>query len=382
MTSQTFNSFWHGSKLSWLEWACIESFVRRGHTFRLFSYEDLAQLEVPPGVIKADAAEILPRNEVFEFDRSFSGFSNIFRYALLLQQGGWWVDADVYCQVDSFPDCRYAWASEDEQFINGAILKFPVGDPTLADILKAAVRIGRKVQVWGQLGPRLLTCFLFDWPDQLYGSTRDFYPVPWRDTHRLWLPEDHASVAAACAESPFVHMWASVLSRLGIDRTAAPPLDSFLHRLYAASSYPHPLARQDEASVRRSIEVKVSEWGDGAAEVPDRGTAALNACEVRSTYDPARAEITVTMASPLDDIRHVELFLNDRPEDLELDQWKQIGRAATDARHVTAVFDLKPHRLRGGVYRLGVNAHLGSGSVLYWYQQPAVLVRLMPVSAS
>ena len=132
---ELFNTFWHGADLSPWHWACLGSFIRRGHRVRLFSYRPLA---LPPGVEPADASTIIPEGELFAFQDSFSAFSNVFRYQLLLQEGGWWIDTDVYCLIETVPACRYAWARESAEFINGAILKFPAGDPVLARLLAAA----------------------------------------------------------------------------------------------------------------------------------------------------------------------------------------------------------------------------------------------------
>jgi hypothetical protein len=164
-SDRRFYSFWYGGELSPLAWACMSSFPRNGHALTLFSYDEIA---VPAGIELGNARQVLPEDELFAFDRSFSAFSNVFRYQLLIERGGWWVDTDVYCQTPDLPACRYAWASECPDFINGAILRFPAGDPILRDLLAAARSVGTRVQQQGQLGPRLLTKHLAGlvWLDQ------------------------------------------------------------------------------------------------------------------------------------------------------------------------------------------------------------------------
>src|ERR1044071_2161409 len=108
MPKQIFSSFWHGQALPPLHWACLNSFVARGHQLRLYCYRPV---QVPDGVTLADASTVMDEQELFEFDHSFSAFSNIFRYKLLLREGCWWVDTDVFCLVDDIPDCAYAWAN-------------------------------------------------------------------------------------------------------------------------------------------------------------------------------------------------------------------------------------------------------------------------------
>ena len=245
MRHQTFNAFWHGAQLSPMHWACLGSFVERGHRLRLFAYQDVA---VPAGVTLEDARRIMSERELFEFEKSFSAFSNIFRYKMLLEHGGWWVDTDVYCLAEDIAECTYAWARQDEDSINGAILRFPAGDATLARILRAAEKVGKNVKVWGQIGPTLLTKHLEGRRFAgHYGSTRDFYPVHWLEPHLFWMRGADAQVVRKCAGAPFVHLWGSMFSYYGIDVDAAPPEGSFLARIYQGSSFPRSLPSADEA---------------------------------------------------------------------------------------------------------------------------------------
>ena len=54
---------------------------------------------VPAGVTLCDAAAVLPRNELFvhRCSGSVAVFADWFRYRLLLEHGGMWVDTDVVC---------------------------------------------------------------------------------------------------------------------------------------------------------------------------------------------------------------------------------------------------------------------------------------------
>src|SRR5437762_1777139 len=180
MQHHQFNSFWHGNELSPVEWVCLSSFIEHGHKVRLFCYDPI---KVPRGVSLADASEITARNELFLFDSSVSAFTNLFRYKLVSKFGEWWIDSDVYCLKDDIPDCRYAWAHQDEELINGAVLKFPANDPVLHDINSAAHRIGRDITFWGELGPHLLTKYLTASQfDGHFGSRDEFYPIHWLET--------------------------------------------------------------------------------------------------------------------------------------------------------------------------------------------------------
>lgn len=100
------HGLWIGSRLSRLELLTLKSFVRWGHEFHLWLYDDL-DTPVPRGVHLRDACEILPRDRIFRKrvrdaetgvgEGSVSPFSDLFRYKLLYEHGGVWVDMDITC---------------------------------------------------------------------------------------------------------------------------------------------------------------------------------------------------------------------------------------------------------------------------------------------
>ncbi len=99
--SDAIQSLWIGSALSTMERLSLTSFVAAGHNVHLYTYDDVAG--VPEGVELRDANAILPRSRIFRYAEhdTVSGFSNFFRYKLLLERGGWWVDTDVVCLTSS-----------------------------------------------------------------------------------------------------------------------------------------------------------------------------------------------------------------------------------------------------------------------------------------
>ncbi|WP_164757504.1 MULTISPECIES: glycosyltransferase [unclassified Mesorhizobium] len=84
----------------------MQSFVRWGHEFHLWVYDDL-QTPVVKGVVLRDACEVLPRKRIFRKrardieagvgEGSVSPFSDLFRYKLLHDHGGVWSDMDITC---------------------------------------------------------------------------------------------------------------------------------------------------------------------------------------------------------------------------------------------------------------------------------------------
>jgi mannosyltransferase OCH1-like enzyme len=80
-----------------MEQLCIASFLHHGHSFHLYVYQDTAG--IPAGTVVLDGNTILPADRIFTYreHKTYAGFANFFRYKLLLEKGGWFVDADTIC---------------------------------------------------------------------------------------------------------------------------------------------------------------------------------------------------------------------------------------------------------------------------------------------
>jgi glycosyltransferase involved in cell wall biosynthesis len=100
------HGMWIGPTLSKMELLTIRSFVRHGHEFHLWAYDKI-QTPLPPGVVLEDGNKIIPKKKIFRKANtdsetgvgkgSCSPFSDLFRYKLLYEKGGYWVDMDVTC---------------------------------------------------------------------------------------------------------------------------------------------------------------------------------------------------------------------------------------------------------------------------------------------
>ena len=101
------HGLWIGPTLSKMELLTIKSFLRHGHEFHLWVYDKI-QTPLPKEVVLQDANKIIPRKRIIKKadtdlecgvgKGSFSSpFSDLFRYKLLYEKGGYWVDMDVTC---------------------------------------------------------------------------------------------------------------------------------------------------------------------------------------------------------------------------------------------------------------------------------------------
>ena len=121
---------WIGGRLTELERLCIRSFCANGHEFHLYHYDELQNLPQVGGLRLINAEEILPRTMMFRRakDDTIVYFADQFRWELLRQRGGWWVDMDTVClrPLDIADDVVFA-SVDYTQALNIAIIKLPRG---------------------------------------------------------------------------------------------------------------------------------------------------------------------------------------------------------------------------------------------------------------
>ena len=123
-------SLWIGPTLSNLEILSMKSFLFHNHIYHLYTYNEIDN--VPEGVVIRDAREILPETEIFSYaNGSVSAFSNMFRYKMLFDKGGYWVDADVVCMKRFDFKEPYIIATEPKgnynvSTLNPSLIKAPV----------------------------------------------------------------------------------------------------------------------------------------------------------------------------------------------------------------------------------------------------------------
>ncbi len=227
----TFRSFWYKGPLSPYEKLCLKSFVSKGHDFTLYSYEKIYDL--PKGVKLEDASSVFSEEDVFFYRRgvgsgSVSAFSNLFRYKLLNQFGDWWADTDVICLSKDLPTGEICFGYEEENYINGALLKIPVRHDFSSALLRGAYALGRDF-VWGECGPKLITRVVEEFDlTHLAVPINAFYPLNHRRALDVLVPDLRDEVHAATQGSYFLHLWNEMLRRAPILKNVAPPRGSYL----------------------------------------------------------------------------------------------------------------------------------------------------------
>lgn len=249
------NTLWVEGALTYVEQVCLRSAVELEHPVTLYTYHGVDG--VPAGVEVRDGREVLPEHSLVKHRArdSWGVGADLFRYELLRQGRGVWIDADVYLlrplHIDGKP-ILFGW--QRPRLINNAVL-YAEADGVLlrglADYLaqehlvpwwlplhkrwRYAIRpwLGlRPLELadnrWGITGPRAVTyvarqCGLGD-----YAEPPDvFYPFGPKWARDVFDPA--ADVRAHFTErTRAVHLWNGMLKDL---KQQPPPPGCFMAEL-------------------------------------------------------------------------------------------------------------------------------------------------------
>lgn len=143
------HGLWIGSALTKMELLTIHSFLRHGHEFHLWLYDDL-DTPLPKEVVIEDANAIIPQDRIIrkaEIDPESgvgkgsvsSPFSDLFRYKLLYDRGGYWVDMDVTCLQPFNFQTPYVFRTHRVGVV-GNIMKCPPRSRLMKDLYEKVAR--------------------------------------------------------------------------------------------------------------------------------------------------------------------------------------------------------------------------------------------------
>lgn len=222
-TNKIIQGLWIGPGLSSLEQLSIRSFLAHGHQYHLYVYN--AVDGVPPGTVLQDANEIIRSEKIFKYREhdSYAGFSNYFRYKLLLDKGGWWADLDLVCLKPFDFEDDYVFSSERTAEANGSgesvnigAIKLPPASDLARYVWEVCQEKDPKRLAWGETGPRLMAEAVARFSLGRYvKSASTFCPLSWGAWKKVlsresgWRPGD---------DSYAIHLWNEMWRRDGTDK--------------------------------------------------------------------------------------------------------------------------------------------------------------------
>jgi mannosyltransferase OCH1-like enzyme len=213
---------WIGPELSVMEQLSIASFLQHGHEYQLYVYDEVKN--VPAGTVIKDANEILPASRIFQYKHqaSYAGFANFFRYKLLLERGGWWIDTDVVCLKHfDFMD-EYVFSSELDQgreVISSGMIKVPVGSEVMAYAWNVCEQKDPRQLMWGETGPRLMTAAVKKCSLEIYAKRPQvFSPLQFSEWRRVLELDAQGLVHE---DTYAIHLWNEMWRAAGQDKNAS-----------------------------------------------------------------------------------------------------------------------------------------------------------------
>jgi hypothetical protein len=230
--SDAIQGLWIGPRLSVMEQLSIGSFLRHGHQYHLYLYDDVAG--VPTGTSVKDANDILSQEMIFR-DRtynSYTAFADYFRYKLLFSQGGYWVDLDVICLKPFVFDAEYVFSSEvyqDSEVVNVNVIKAPPQSTFAYDAWMACKRKDKAHLSWGELGPWLANRLVAELGLHEYvAAPHVFCPIPFNHWYRVLSPSStYEFDDNTCA----VHLWNEMWRRNEQDKNISYHPECLYERL-------------------------------------------------------------------------------------------------------------------------------------------------------
>jgi mannosyltransferase OCH1-like enzyme len=210
---------WIGAELSVMEQMSIASFLMNGHEYHLYVYEDVRN--IPAGTVIKDGNDVLPSSMIFQYRdfKSYSGFSNFFRYKLLLERGGWWADTDMICLQPFDFATEYVFSSEisegQEVFTSG-VIKAPKDSPVMAYAWQICQEKNIENLMWGETGPGLISeavrrCSL----ENFKQSSEVFCPLSYSEWDKVLEPTE---VWSFDKRTYALHLWNEMWRRAGLDK--------------------------------------------------------------------------------------------------------------------------------------------------------------------
>jgi hypothetical protein len=208
--------------------------LARGHEFHLYTYNK--KIIVPQGTTVKDASLIVPEGNIFiDSYGSLATFSDWFRYNLLYEKGGWWVDMDMVCMKAFDFATDYVFSSEHDENGNYAATTGVIKVPPRSEIMHYCLENAQKILhnnvqniKWGAIGPLLIASSLLKHKEyqSCIQPPHVFCPVP----YRLFFVLFTDVMISFTGETYGVHLWNEMLRRKKMNTVNSFHQNSFVER--------------------------------------------------------------------------------------------------------------------------------------------------------
>jgi hypothetical protein len=226
-------SLWLGNELSVMEQLCITSFIKNGHEFHLYIYDDIKN--IPEKTVVNDASKIISPDRIFKnkVRDTYAAFSDIFRYKLILEKGNYWVDTDVICILPFDDKSKYVFAQcKQSKFwslpkstldVESCVLKAPQGSEIMEYCYNQSIKKNPDEILWEEIGPELLKTEIKNFGLNRYvNGTNIFCPIDWREWRSVIsssiITTSLVNLKMSVYGSKAVHLWNEMWRIDGIDK--------------------------------------------------------------------------------------------------------------------------------------------------------------------
>jgi hypothetical protein len=220
-----FGALWVGSPLPKLQQTCLASFIYYGHDLVLYVYDQ--SIEVPKGIIKKDANEIMPESDIFLIENSYAAFSDLFRYRMIKQTGRAWVDTDIICMSSdwNFKDNIFASLEKTAigDFVTGGVLGLPKDSEIVDWLVNESTNYDKSKIFWSEVGPFMVTDAFkkFNFMEYVYPQ-ETFCGININDFEDLWNPNKLQDILSLESVSKSISAYNQMTTRAKIDKNNLP----------------------------------------------------------------------------------------------------------------------------------------------------------------
>jgi hypothetical protein len=220
---------WVGPRLSTLEYIGINSFLKAGHEYHLYTLGPVAN--VPAGTTVLDARSVMDEYTPEQFP-ALASYADFFRHKLLLTKGGYWVDSDTIClKPFDFPS-PYVFSSERTSGgsqCNAGIIKVPGPDSEFSRLCwEKCKRLDSTKVRWTEAGVENTTERVRDLRLGKYVKRPEvFCPIDWWGVRKLV----SSKPLNVWEDTAAVHLWNEMWRKYSLDKDGSYPHTSMYEEL-------------------------------------------------------------------------------------------------------------------------------------------------------